>query len=179
MEPFIGQVMMFAGNYAPRGWAFCNGQLLSIKKYTALYSIIGNTYGGDGRTTFALPDLRGRTPVHPGEGEGLTRKILGEKRGSETHTLVTTEMPKHKHDGTGTILASNANAEDSNPEGKVLSVLSNNTNAYAARPTARMQENCVEIITNGAGNGVPHNNMQPYLAINVIIALDGIYPPRS
>src|SRR5437899_12703586 len=97
MTPFIGEIVMFAGNFAPRGWAFCNGQILSIAQNTALFSILGTTYGGNGQTTFALPDLRGRVPMHPGQGPGLTNHTLGEVAGSETTTLLSSNMPQHTH----------------------------------------------------------------------------------
>ena len=179
MEPFIGQIIMFGGNFAPRGWAYCNGQLLSISNYSALYSLLGTTYGGDGRTTFALPDLRGRVPIHAGQGEGLTERRPGEKGGAEFVTLNVNEMPAHKHKGSGTILASDKLAEDSIPKDKVPSVLANNVKGYSSQPTTSMRKDCVEIIADSTGGNQPHNNMPPFQAVNYIIALEGIYPQRG
>ena len=179
MEPFIGQIMMFAGNFAPRGWAFCDGQLLPVRNYAALFSIIGITYGGDGRTSFALPDLRGRVPIHAGQGAKLTIKRLGEKSGDEKVTLSVNEMPKHLHKGTGSVSVSNQEADDSNPTGKVLSIPTNGVKAYSDSPSASMKEGCVQMNIENTGGSMPHSNMQPYQVVNFIIALEGIYPSRS
>src|SRR5687768_16920561 len=118
--PFIGQIVLFAGNFAPRGWAFCQGQILSIAQNTALFSILGTTYGGNGQTTFALPDLRGRVPVGTGQGPGLPSMNLGQVAGEPTHTLIITEMPAHNHSAQVNITASSAEADSTSPSGRVL-----------------------------------------------------------
>lgn len=172
-EPFIAEIRIFAGNFAPRSWAFCNGQSLPVAQNTALFSLIGTTYGGDGRTTTALPNLKGRAPMHPGRGPGLTSRRLGQRGGSETVTLSEAQMPNHTH----TAEASTGNANSNDPT----------SNHYLAQPTARG----ANIYQTGTGNQVdleklldtggsqPHNNMQPFLTLNYIIALVGLYPSRG
>ena len=177
-DPFLGQITMFGGNFAPRGWALCNGQLLDISSNTALFSILGTTFGGDGRTTFGLPDLRGRTPLHSGgsTGPGLSSRPLGSKGGTETVTLTTAQMPSHQH----LVTCSEQPGTTKDPE--------NNLPAEAALPG----DNQVKIYATGGrsatmaqnmitktGDGQSHDNMQPYQAINYIIALVGWYPSRS
>ena len=181
MEPFIGQIIMFGGNFAPKGWAFCNGQLLKIAENTALFSLLGTSYGGDGRTTFALPDLRGRVPVHHSAERvaGITPKRLGEKGGIESVKLSLSEMPVHSHEVTGTILANNGVSDNSSPENAYPSVLPEEINGYSKVANTSMMANGVNIENSNSGGGIPHNNMQPYLCINFIIALEGIYPSRS
>jgi microcystin-dependent protein len=172
MDPYIGEIRIFAGNFAPRGWALCNGQILSIAQNTALFSLLGTTYGGNGQTTFALPNLQGRAPMHPGQGPGLTPRVLGESSGINTVTLLTNEMPAHTH----ALTASSSPASARNPTGNPLA-RSRNGNAYQTTI-----QNLVPLAAQAvslAGSGQPHNNMQPYLALNFIIALQGIYPPRS
>ncbi|WP_312110763.1 phage tail protein [Brevibacillus reuszeri] len=163
-EPFVGELRLFPINYAPRGWAFCDGQILQINQNQALYSLLGNTYGGDGRTTFALPDLRGKVPVHVS-----TSIPLGSSAGEASHTLTINEIPQHTHQ----VVASSANATATNPAG--------NTWAQVAEPYAQAnsltQMNPAAIGT--AGGSQPHNNMQPYLAMHFCIALQGIYPSRN
>lgn len=168
MEPFIGQIMMFAGNFAPRGWAFCNGQLLSIAQNTALFSILGTTYGGDGKTTFALPDLRGRAPLHWGHGPGLSNRNLGESGGQETVTLTVDQMPAHGH----LLTASNDAATARQPKDAVLAQSESYTQL---RPNVILSQSA---ITN-AGDSQPHPNMQPFLGISFVIALQGIFPSRE
>ncbi|WP_452229242.1 MULTISPECIES: phage tail protein [unclassified Lacinutrix] len=175
MDPFMAQIILFGGTFAPRGWAYCDGQLLSISQYSALFSLIGTTYGGNGRTTFALPDLRGRVPVHAGTGPGLPTIKLGEKGGEATVILKTTEMPMHNHvaitravspipRGGGAV----ANPENAyNADGGV----------YAAGANAQMAADAT--VVGDAGGSHPHNNMQPYTSINYIIALQGVFPSRS
>jgi microcystin-dependent protein len=178
MEGYIGQLIMFAGNFAPRNWAFCQGQLMAISQNTALFSILGTTYGGNGVTTFGLPDLRGRVPVGTGQGPGLSNIILGEMSGEPTHTLISTEMPQHNHliNGNNSGLANSA-APTSNSLG-IGVVPSSNTpvNMYnnAAPNTALNAQSC-----GFAGGSQPHNNMQPYLGMNYIICLSGIFPSRN
>ncbi len=171
-EPFLAEIRIFAGNFAPRGWAFCNGQLLPISQNTALFSLIGTTYGGDGRTTTALPNLQGKAPMHPGRGPGLTSRRLGQTGGVEAVTLTEAQMPNHTHG----YRASTAVAEEegtTNPQG--------NTPGRPARnqPYLAPANNLIEMgETVSAGSSQPHNNLQPYLAINYIIALTGLYPSR-
>lgn len=177
MEPFIGQIMMFAGNFAPRGWALCNGQLLPIAQNTALFSILGTTYGGDGKTTFALPDLRGRFPMSSGNGPGLTPRPLGEKSGSESVTLTVANMPAHNHSLSG-------NAEDgtsSSPEGGLLSAVS----ASDASNIPRIYGQSTRVVPLAAssvgatGGSQPVGTMPPFEVVNFMIALEGIYPSRD
>jgi len=168
MEPFIGQVMYFAGNFAPRGWALCDGSLLAIANNQALFSILGTTYGGDGRTTFALPDLRGRVVVHPGRGPGLSDYRLGQQGGAETTTLTANNLPSHNHP----LLAANASAGEDVASGNLLA----NAEIYASgTATTRMGASSI----GPAGESAPVNNLQPLLCINAIIALQGIFPPRD
>jgi len=172
-EPFVGEIRMFGGNYAPRGWALCDGQLLAVAQNDALFSLLGTIYGGDGRTTFALPDLRGRLPVHFGQGPGLSNRPIGSKAGMENVTLTAATMPAHEHAVMGTSNTGSSN----NPTGKVLATAP--VNAYgnnAPDPTnARFATNAV----GNSGGGNAHGNIMPCLAVNFIIALFGIYPPRS
>ncbi|MCP3136615.1 phage tail protein [Pyxidicoccus xibeiensis] len=172
-EPFIGQIMMFAGNFPPRGWQFCQGQILSIAQNTALFSILGTTYGGNGQTTFALPDLRGRYPMQPGQGPGLSPRTLGEQGGSETVTLISTQMPAHNH----TLNVSSQNGDTETPVGTVLAADSSATitNYRAAPIDGTMNPASIGV----AGGSQPHNNMSPYTCINFIIAMEGIYPSRN
>ena len=170
MEPFVGEIMLFAGNYAPRGWAVCDGQLLAISQNDALFSLLGTTYGGDGRTTFALPDLRGRAPVHQGNGPGLSGRTLGSKGGEEHVTLTVNQMPSHAHP----VMGSSANADSGDPAGRVLALADFNLYGVAA-PAADMA--AAGIGTTGGGQ--PHDNMMPFLAVNYCIALVGIYPARQ
>lgn len=171
-EPFIAEIRMFAGNFAPRGWAFCNGQLLPISQNTALFSLIGTTYGGDGRNTTALPNLQGRVPMHPGRGPGLTSRTLGEAGGEQNVTLTTNQMPSHSHD----LSASSVKGNSVSPLSGVPATTENNVNIYSSSDT-----NIVNVENDGEqfGGGQGHNNMQPFLAINFIIALVGIFPSRS
>ncbi len=179
MEPFIGQIIMFAGNFAPRGWAFCDGQLLPIAQHSALFSIVGTYYGGDGRNTFALPDLRGRVPVHPGHGPGLLNHTIGEKGGAESVALNTNELPAHTHRSTGTIRANSAQSNNNNPENAFLSTLSGGIKGYSDVANTNMNAGSVIVSTSKVGGSKPHTNMQPFQCVNFIIALQGIYPPRS
>lgn len=177
MDPFIGQIILFAGNFAPRGWAFCEGQLLAISSHDALFSILGTTYGGDGRSTFGLPSLRGRTAIHAGTGPGLSPRPLGQKSGMNSVVLNTNELPHHTH--TATLHGENAAASSPNPAGNMLGATPNNP-AYAAVTAGNDKAmGSGSIIVNHSGGNLAHNNMQPYLGLNYIIALVGVYPSRS
>ncbi len=170
-NPFIGQIIMFGGNFAPRDWALCNGQLLSIASNTALFSILGTTFGGDGRTTFALPDLRGRVPVHSGSstGPGLSPRPLGQKAGSETVTLTADQIPPHSHQ-----LRANSGRADSTDPSNATIAKANEDTYNSGNSDVMMKGN-----TANTGGGQAHNNMQPYQCVNFIIALVGVYPSRS
>jgi microcystin-dependent protein len=170
-DPFVAEVRIFAGNYPPQGWGFCDGQILPISQNTALFSLIGTTYGGNGVSTFALPDLRGRAPVHPGQGPGLTPRSLGESAGSETHALNVSQMPSHTH-------SMGASAANGVMDGAAGGVPARNPAAipqYA--PSADVDEGAAAV--GPIGGGQPHNNMQPYLGVSYIIALQGVFPPRG
>ena len=172
-DQFVGEIRMFAGNFAPTGWAFCEGQLIAISQNTALFSLLGTTYGGDGKTTFALPNLSGRMPMHAGNGPGLTPRALGEAPGSDTVALVREQMPTHKH------AAQSAVAPDSTqpvPGASFLARTANDAPAYHAADN-HVKMTTSTLLSNGAG--APHDNLQPYLAVSFIIALQGIFPPRS
>ena len=171
MDPYIGQSIMFGGNFAPRGWALCNGQLLSIAQNTALFSILGTTYGGDGRTTFGLPDLRGRTPIHAGQGPGLTNRTLGESGGAETVILSAGQMPAHSHVAN----AASGGGSATSPQNAVWAASTARDNIYAAAADTTLSPSAI----GPAGGGQSHDNMPPYQAVNYIIALEGIYPPRD
>lgn len=170
-EPFIGEIRMFGGNFAPRGWAFCNGQLLSIAQNTALFSLLGTTYGGNGQTTFALPNLQGRYAMHWGSGPGLTPRQLGETAGSESVTLTTQQMPNHYHPLQA---CGEATADQGRPSGNSLAVTSSPVYANAKADTAMNGAS-----VGPAGGNQPHDNMSPYQCVSFIIALEGIFPSRS
>jgi microcystin-dependent protein len=171
-EPFLAEIRIVPFNFAPRGWAFCDGQVLPIAQNTALFSLLGTTYGGNGQTTFALPDLRGRAPMHPGNGPGLTPRMLGETGGSETVTLTAAQMPAHSHFLRGATSA----ATTSQPGNALPAVATEDTyQAVGTKTPAPMHSQAM----GAAGSGQPHNNLQPYLTLSFIIALQGIFPPRS
>jgi microcystin-dependent protein len=172
-EPFIAEIRIFAGNFAPRGWAFCDGQLLPISQNTALFSLIGTTYGGDGRTTTALPNLEGRAPMHPGRGPGLTERRLGQKGGVETVTLSEAQMPNHTHP----MMAVDRNGEDRQAVGRALG-RSTGGPMYQTDSSSNLVD-LADAALPSTGGSQAHNNLQPFLAINFIIALVGLYPSRS
>jgi microcystin-dependent protein len=167
MDPFLGEIRMFGGNYPPVGWATCDGQILSISQNTALFSLLGTTYGGDGQTMFALPDLRWRVPVHAGAGLSI-----GQAGGSETVNLTTTNLPAHTHAANaasaGTTLSPAGNYWAADP--------GQNVAPYAGMPDGKVMGGGA---IGGQGGSQPHENMQPFLAITFIIALEGVYPSRS
>jgi microcystin-dependent protein len=179
MEGTIGEVRLFAGNFAPQNWAFCQGQLLAISTNTALFSILGTTYGGNGQTTFALPDLRGRVPVGTGQGPGLPNTTLGEMSGEPTHTLIITEMPAHNHVAQAQVNASSSQGTTASPGGAIPARSSARDNLYSTGASDTTMSSAAAQVTVGvAGGSQPHNNMQPYLGLNYIICLYGIYPSR-
>jgi microcystin-dependent protein len=185
MDPLLASIILFAGNFAPRGWAFCSGQILSIAQNTALFSLLGTTYGGNGQTTFALPDLRGRTPIGPGQGPGLPNVSLGEVSGATSQTLLVTQMPAHTHTtGTFTIPAVSSSGNSNLPgAGKKLAKLvdsrNNPLNVYSDAVADTSLEGSASMTIGTAGNSQPFSIMQPYLGMNYIIAMEGIFPSRN
>lgn len=169
--PFIGTVMLFGGNFAPLNWVFCHGQSLSISEYEALFTLIGTTYGGNGQSTFNVPDLRGRVPIHFGSGAGLSPRVIGELGGTETVTLNVNQIPAHTH----TVGVTSAPATTGVPSNAVTLAMApiDMYSAQAANGTLHPQT------INTVGGIQPHENMQPYLALNYVIAAYGIFPPRS
>jgi microcystin-dependent protein len=173
-EPFLAEVKIFGFNFPPRGWAFCDGQILPINQNQSLYSLLGTTYGGDGRTSFALPELRGRTPIHVGTGDESTY-VLGEKGGEETHVLTTNEIPQHEHEARAT----SASASSTDPDGNMLAETSGGR--FSISPYG---DNTSPVALHGstvanAGSSAGHDNMQPYLALSYCIALTGLFPSRN
>jgi microcystin-dependent protein len=180
-EPFLGEIRAFGFNFSPRGWAPCDGQLLSIASNTALFSLLGTTYGGDGRTTFALPDLQGRVAMHYGSGAGLSPRPQGQKSGSETNTLVEDNLPAHTH-GVTAVAKCVGGAGNSNDA--VNNVWADDLGAASATyssnvPTGNMNASAIETTCSSVGNNTSVNNMQPYLVVNYCIAVQGIFPARS
>jgi len=171
-NPFIGEIRLFAGNFAPAGWAFCDGAMLPIAEYDTLFTLIGTTYGGDGQSTFALPDLRGRIPIHQGQGPGLSSHTIGESSGSENVSLTVNQMPAHPHAFMGT----SSNASAANPANAVVAAPSTiDLYRTATAPNANLAANALGM----AGGSQPHDNLQPYLCISFIISLFGIFPSQS
>jgi microcystin-dependent protein len=167
-EPFIAEIRIFASNFAPRSWAFCDGQLLPVAQNTALFSLIGTTYGGDGRTTTALPNLQGRAPMHPGRGPGLTSRRLGEKVGTDEVTLAENQLPPHSH-SLNAFPSASANTPSASVGIGTAPIYASDSN------TVNMADGTLE----DSGGNQPHNNMQPFLGMYFIIALQGLYPSRS
>lgn len=172
MPSYVGELRIFAGNFAPSGWRFCEGQLLSISENQTLFNLIGTIYGGDGQSTFGLPDLRGRIPVHVGQGPGIANNYqIGEKAGAEEVTLSPTQIPSHSH----AMLGSSGNGSQSTPENNVLAS-STLARLYTGNtPNLAMAPNSIS----AAGGSLPHNNLQPYLCVNYIISLFGVFPSQN
>ena len=172
MDPFVAEIRIFPFNFAPKGWAFCDGQLLPLSQNTALFSLLGTTYGGDGKSNFALPNMQGNAPMHPDQGPGLSLHDLGETGGTQTVSLLESEIPAHSHSLMG-----------SNQLGNMPAV----TNNFPARTTFNMYQSVTNAnlalmapeVLPPAGGDQPHNNMQPYLTLNFCIALQGVFPPRT
>ena len=170
-EPFLGEIRMFGFTFAPTGWALANGQILSISQNTALFSLLGTTYGGDGTTTFALPNLQGRVPIHQGSGAGLTPRIVGQELGSESEVLLASQMPTHTH----TVQASSAPATTTRPHSAVPA--RTGATAYAAASDGTAMN--AAMISSAGGTGVPVPILQPFLVVNFCIALAGVFPSRN
>jgi microcystin-dependent protein len=190
-EPFLAEIIIFAGNFNPRGWLFCDGQLLQISQNSALFSLLGTTYGGDGRTTFGLPDLRGRVPMHEGTGPGLTSRRLGEKGGLETVNLTTAQMPSHTHAATttatttSTLRATTDGGNTNVPTGNVLADDGNDRIYKNVAPDTSMSAAAIDSATTASttvgntGGSQAHTNVQPYTVLNFIIATQGVFPSRN
>jgi microcystin-dependent protein len=171
-DPFVAEIRMFAGNFAPKGWATCDGQLLPLSQNTALFSLLGTFYGGNGQSTFALPDLQNSYPMFWGDGAGLSQRSLGEVSGSETVTLLTTELPSHNHQA----MAHSGLSTQTTPTANVWSG-SNVSKQYLGAPDAGKFTHPLSLSI--SGSSFPHNNVQPYLTVLFIIALQGVFPPRQ
>ncbi len=169
--PFIGTIMLFGGNFAPRGWVFCQGQLLAISQFDAFFALIGTTYGGDGIQTFAVPDLRSRVPVHQGQGPGLSNYVMGQQAGTETVTLISNQIPIHSH----TVGVSSSAASTGTPSAGVTLGVSTAETYIADTADGSMNAQSIGL----AGGSQPHDNLQPYLALNYVIATEGIFPSRN
>jgi microcystin-dependent protein len=172
-NPFVAEIRIFTGNFAPKGWALCDGQLMPISQNTALFSLLGTTYGGDGKSNFALPNLQGCAPLQPGQGAGLSLRDLGETGGEQTVTLLQTEMPAHSHG----VQATTTGGLPSPTNNVWASGLKGHPGVYAASSGQNVQMN--PFGTSIAGGNLPHNNMPPYLGLTFIIALQGVFPARS
>jgi microcystin-dependent protein len=171
-DPFVAEIRMFPFNVPPTGWAFCDGQLMPISQNTALFSLLGTTYGGDGKSTFALPDMQGNAPMHPGQGPGLSLHDLGEMSGSDFVTLLTSEMPVHAH----SLLGNNSIGDNPLPSGNALATYT--PNAYQSTTGSNLVQMAPQSLPI-AGGSLPHNNLMPYLVVSFCIALQGVFPPRG
>jgi microcystin-dependent protein len=171
-DPFLAEIRMVPFNFPPIGWAFCDGQLMAISQNTALFALLGTTYGGDGKSTFALPDLQGAAPLHPGQGQGLSQRFLGEMSGAESVTLLASEIPVHAHSLAGT--SDSADDNDANSETTFAAASGGALYNGAAGSDAAMSPFALAV----AGGGLPHNNLQPYLVVTFVIAMQGIFPQR-
>jgi microcystin-dependent protein len=174
-DQFVAEIRMFPTNFAPRGWAMCDGQLLPISQNTALFSLLGTTYGGNGASTFALPNLQGRAPMHPGNGPGLSLYTLGEESGQESVTLLESQIPAHSHQ----LLAANTDATSSIPDQQVVAGGGGGVKLFGEAPAPGSSVMLATQMAAPAGGSQPHNNMMPYLTVSFCIALQGIFPPRS
>jgi microcystin-dependent protein len=173
MDPFVAEIRILPFNFAPKGWALCNGQLLPISQNTALFSLLGTTYGGDGKSTFALPDLQGSTPMQQGQGPGLSQRFLGEQGGEQSVTLLVTEIPSHPHNA----IAGTGGTSAPTPVGNVwASGLKSGPSVYS--PSGANDVAMSPAATSISGGSLPHNNMMPYLTLNFCIALQGVFPQR-
>ena len=173
MDPFVAEIRIFPFNFAPRGWAWCDGQLLPLSQNTALFSLLGTTYGGTGKSNFALPDLQGRAPMHPGQGPGLSLHDLGETGGSETVSLLESEIPSHSH-------TQRCASDDGDLKAPTSTrVLGRSTNGFLYQNSVNGLQMTADSALAPAGGDQPHNNMQPYLTFYFNIALQGVYPPRT
>ena len=171
-DPFVAEIRIFPFNFPPKGWAFCDGQLMPLSQNTALFSLLGTTYGGDGKSTFALPDLQGSAPMHPGQGPGLSLHDLGELGGSETVTLLESETPAHTH----SLRADTIDSADTNvPSPSAVFAQSSGGTLYQAGANTQLAPEAL----GSTGGDQPHNNLQPYLTLNFNIALQGVFPPRT
>ena len=171
MDPFVAEIRIFPFNFAPKGWAWCDGQLLPLSQNTALFSLLGTTYGGNGKSNFALPDLQGRAPMHPGQGPGLSLHDLGETGGSETVTLLESEIPSHSH----SLVVSAADGISQTPQNELLATGINVSQYHTPGALTSLSPQALA----PAGGDAPHNNMQPYLTFYFAIALQGVFPPRT
>jgi microcystin-dependent protein len=173
-EPYIGEIRMFGGNWAPRNWAMCDGQLVNIQDNESLYTLLGTYYGGDGTTTFALPDMQGRLPVHMGHGVALTSRPIGTRTGTELEVITVEKMPSHDHQFSATSQAGDSKTLN----GKVLGKTPDADNFFAPAASGK-QVNLIEDSIQSAGGNQPHWNLMPYTCVSFIISLDGLYPPRN
>jgi microcystin-dependent protein len=173
MDPFVAEIRIYPFNFAPKGWAFCDGQILPLSQNTALFSLLGTTYGGDGKSNFALPDMQGNAPMHPGQGPGLSLHDLGETGGSDTVTLLESEMPSHSHSVMS--VAGNFAGNTNVPTGNAFAKAAQGSPYVPAANTVALSDQTIS----PAGGSQPHNNLMPYLTLNFCIALQGVYPPRT
>ncbi|NOQ63300.1 MAG: phage tail protein [Methyloprofundus sp.] len=178
-EPFIAEIKMFGSNFAPRGYALCDGQLLPISQNTALFSLLGTTYGGDGRTTFGLPDLRGRVAIHPGNGPGLSSISLGQKGGQEARTLSVNQMPSHTHTMTAVLKGIDVSGDSTMPSSHSLASKSRSNNYSSSAPNVDMHADSLAVSAANTGGNQSFSIRDPYLAVNYIIALTGTFPSRN
>ena len=174
MDPFVAEIRIFPFNFAPKGWAFCDGQILPLSQNTALFSLLGTTYGGDGKSNFALPNMQGNSPMHPGQGPGLSLHDLGETGGSDTVTLLESEIPSHTH-----VVEGAASGGQASPANNVWASAGFGRPPIYTTSVAATNVQMNPLALSPSGGDQPHNNLQPYLTLNFCIALQGVYPPRT